>query len=169
MHAAGGLFLPAFGQPHSVGRWCRCPFQMGFKSSPVSCQLPHIDIQDRRQKTPRGSAIFQSSSHTPLRSTQAFLLWHTFSVTSSLIYSFSFDFFLLSFIPTQSVTRLPGLLLRPAIFPYLLFQSLSGCFTPPFPLRPHPHVCLTVPGSRPAAICQHLFNLPPARACVTFP
>lgn len=38
--AAGGLFLLAFGQPPSEGRWCWCPFQMGFKSSSISCQLP---------------------------------------------------------------------------------------------------------------------------------
>lgn len=57
----------------------------------------------------------------------------------------------------------------PPVLHYLHFKSIYGCSPSPVQLRPHPRVCVTVAGHRPSAICQHLFNLLPAHASVTFP
>lgn len=127
-------FPPVFGQPPSVGRWCWCPFLMGFKSSPISCQLPHADLQDRRQTRPRGAAIARSSSHTPLRST---LLSHV--LCRSLLRSFCFDFFDLSFIPSRLAAQAPSWTSHcPLVLSYFHIQSICGRFAPAVPLRPHP-------------------------------
>lgn len=108
--AAGGLFLLAVGQPPSEGRWCWCPFQMGFKSSPISCQLPTQISKTEDRSSRGGPPCLKFSSHMALRSIQVFcsVTFSPSTSASSSVYSIYFDFFGLSFIPSSSLTHLPA-------------------------------------------------------------
>lgn len=157
MHATGGLFAPVFGQPPSLGRWCWCLLQMGFKSAPFPASSP---CGHPRPKTDEISGLCHRSVFATHASQvqPGFLLRHI-SITSSLTHFALISLFSLS---SRLVYLLPSS--RPLLHPHSVYfwvvdLGSSSPTSPPCGLNS----CSCT------FICQHLVHVQPARASVPFP